>query len=278
MARSNSMTWVAMVCGLAWAGAGRQAQAQVIYVDEDATGANNGSSWANAYARLQDALAAASSGEIWVAEGVYKPDQGTGITPGDRTATLQLKNNVAILGGFSGTEILADQRNPSVNLTVLSGDLAGNDNLGDFPTGATLGENSFHVVTSSGTNSTAILDGFTITAGRANGGPSNDIAAGMFNLGGSPTLRHCTFARNSAFASGAVINSAGSSARFEECIFDENFAPQAGAMSNFSGSNVRLTDCTFSNNTAQSGGVRDTSGGVFEGMIAMGSAMDGSPG
>lgn len=48
-----------------------QAQANVLFVDADAGGANNGSSWEDAYVTLQDALANASSdNEIWVAEGV----------------------------------------------------------------------------------------------------------------------------------------------------------------------------------------------------------------
>ena len=72
-----------------------------IYVDANATGANNGSSWADAYIYLQDGLAAATSGDnIWVAQGAYKPDHGIGKTPGDRTATFELKAGVSIYGGF----------------------------------------------------------------------------------------------------------------------------------------------------------------------------------
>ncbi len=75
----------------------------IIYVDADAAGGNNGSSWLNAFNYLQDALAAASSGaEIRVAQGVYKPDRGTGITPGDPDATFQLASGVTIKGGYAG--------------------------------------------------------------------------------------------------------------------------------------------------------------------------------
>lgn len=78
---------------------------QIIYVDSDATGENDGTRWADAYIYLQDALADASNGdEILVAEGVYKPDEDTAhpTGTGDRTATFQLKNGVIMKGGYAG--------------------------------------------------------------------------------------------------------------------------------------------------------------------------------
>ena len=59
-------------------------QARTIYVDANATGVNNGTSWANAYNDLQDSLADGEVGdEILAAEGSYKPEQGIRITPDD---------------------------------------------------------------------------------------------------------------------------------------------------------------------------------------------------
>ena len=79
---------------------------KIIYVDDDATGANDGSSWENAYVYLQDALADANSAEkpveIRVAQGIYKPDMGAGITPGDREASFQLREGIALSGGYAG--------------------------------------------------------------------------------------------------------------------------------------------------------------------------------
>ena len=52
---------------------------KIIYVDVNAVGTNNGSSWADAYVHLQDALADANSlpkpVEIRVAKGIYRPDR-----------------------------------------------------------------------------------------------------------------------------------------------------------------------------------------------------------
>ena len=61
---------------------GQAGQARIIYVDDDASGANNGTSWVDAYNYLQDALVSASSGdEIRVAQGTYTPDLGAGVSP-----------------------------------------------------------------------------------------------------------------------------------------------------------------------------------------------------
>lgn len=88
-------------------------QAAILYADDDASGSNNGSSWANAYTDLQDALTSAISGdEIWVATGTYLP--GT-----LRSSEFTLKSDVALYGGFDGSGTTLDQRgkyfdNPSI--------------------------------------------------------------------------------------------------------------------------------------------------------------------
>ena len=60
--------------------------AKIIYVDDDAIGANDGTSWINAYVTLQDALMEANAtqkpAEINVGQGIYKPGQGENRTGG----------------------------------------------------------------------------------------------------------------------------------------------------------------------------------------------------
>lgn len=105
------------------------ALAGTIYVDADATGANNGASWANAFNQLHDALAAATSGdEVWIAEGLYTPCDTCPSELRDpdlpRSAAFDIPSGVVVRGGFAGTETSPSQRDPdvAVNPVVLSGD------------------------------------------------------------------------------------------------------------------------------------------------------------
>ena len=224
------------------------ATGEIIFVDVDATGVNDGLNWADAFNSLQDALAVAQFGdEIRAAQGIYKPDEGIGITPGDREATFQLINGVTLKGSYAGAgEVDPDARDIELYETILSGDLAGNDRP-DFANNA---ENSYHVVTGSGTDDTAILDGFTITAGNANGYyPEND-GGGMYNNESNPKLMNCTFTENSAERGGGVYNHR-SNPTLTNCTFTENSAERGGGMYNNSSSSVTLTSCIFSGNVAQ---------------------------
>jgi hypothetical protein len=123
-----------------------------IYVDVNATGGNNnGTSWANAFTDLQDALDESSScSEVWVAEGTYKPQDSNGFYAG---------YGLNLYGGFDGTETSRSQRDWTSNETILSGDIGNVNDPNDNATSVLV------AISSDGT----VIDGFTITKGRGDG-------------------------------------------------------------------------------------------------------------
>lgn len=121
-----------IVCTLGVEGPVR-ASGDIIYVRADALGANDGTSWPDAFTDLQDALDTARARlpeptEIWVAQGVYKPDRGTG----NKYLSFDLPDGVAVFGGFVGTDEKIGDRNPDLFQTVLSGDLLDNDDFSEL--------------------------------------------------------------------------------------------------------------------------------------------------
>ena len=228
-----------------------------IYVKHDAVGNNDGSSWTDAYTDLQDALVIAQPGhEIWVAQGVYYPAPNAL----DRTATFELQDGVPLYGGFTGMETEREQRDWEANVTVLSGDLDRNDittNGVVTDTANIAGDNAYHVVTGGGVTETAVLAGFTITAGKADGGTGQTGGGGMYNTSSSPTLTNVTFTGNYARAGGGMYNS-NSSPTLTNVTFSGNYANYGGGMNN-AGSSPTLTNVTFSGNSAyyDAGGMKN---------------------
>jgi parallel beta-helix repeat protein len=228
------------------------AQNSTIYVDADAMGNNNGTSWEDAYTTLQPALEDAADGaEIWVAEGIYVPTQET--SPGDpRSASFQLKNGVALYGGFhpSVGDTGWEDRDWVSNVTVLSGDIG----TVEDPT-----DNSYHVIYNPdelALDGSAVLDGFTVTGGNADGAEwPNTHGAGLYNsFSSSPTVTNCTFSSNSARYGGGMANRGLSSPVVTNCTFSHNSASDGGGgMYNSDSSAPVVTNCTFSGNSAGKG-------------------------
>jgi parallel beta-helix repeat protein/predicted outer membrane repeat protein len=245
-----------------WVLVSAAAGAKTIYVDADAAGGGGGTSWSDAYEYLQDALADADASakpvEIRVAQGTYKPDQGAGVEDANRTETFQLINGVALKGGYAGAgDVNPNARDVDLYETILSGDLDGDDvqvpNPSDLLTEPTRAENSYHVVTGSGTDANAVLDGFTITAGNANGTVfPHRSGAGM--CAGSPMVLSCTFNNNSAGTGGGMHTWEDVGSVISNCTFRRNYSTHGGGISGEELTLVVVANCTFSDNSAGVGG------------------------
>ncbi len=164
-----------------------------IYVDADVTSSGDSSRWDQAFQTLTSALSSvpASGAEIWVASGTYLPTSGT-----DRSISFDIPDGVMLYGGFSGTESMLSQRDITANPTILSG------NIGDVNSDS---DNSFHVITTSGSRSVVTLDGFTISGGNANGTGDTE-GGGLLSANLATTLRDCILTDNFASKGSAIYN------------------------------------------------------------------------
>ncbi|MCK5269295.1 MAG: right-handed parallel beta-helix repeat-containing protein [Sedimentisphaerales bacterium] len=140
----------------------------IIYVDKDATaGAQNGSSWYDAFLNLDAGLEIATvCDKIYVAEGRYKP---ANVNDPNQLYSFEMVNGVAVYGGFAGLGADdPDERNWMIYETILCGDITDNDNynfpVNDDPNRLNT-ENSYYVVRSEDKVNCAILDGFIIRNG-----------------------------------------------------------------------------------------------------------------
>lgn len=200
--------WLVFICLIS-----AISDARRIYVDISATGANNGTSWTNAYADLQAAIqSAVAMDTLWVAAGAYKPASDT-----VRSVSFALSKELSLFGGFKGDETNPGQRNISNNPTVLSGDIGEPGDTSD---------NSYCVVDVS---AAVLMDGFRISGGQAvySGG-------GLAVEGVAATIRNCEFLDNYAYYEGCAIECGGgwdtTELHLENCVFTRNAGGAGGAI------------------------------------------------
>jgi len=220
---------------------------QIIYVNAAATGAQNGTSWANAFTNLQTAVESAGScSQVWVAKGTYTPGKAS-----DGSYSFEMKSGVPIYGGFAGNETNLAQRNWTSNVALLLGSSRGPllQNVGLFVP----------------IDNTAVLDGFTLT------GASGQ--AGIYNVFASPIIRNCQFAgnpyfamqnaagspiiQNCGFSNGtytAVFNTGGSAPVISNCVFCANRTSNGGAAIQNLGATPLITHCLFTGNSSGDAG------------------------
>ncbi|MEE4270221.1 MAG: hypothetical protein V2I67_01015 [Thermoanaerobaculales bacterium] len=216
-----------------------------VYVDIDAAGADDGSSWADAFNDVQNGINLAVSGvDVWVAEGTYVP----GV---NRSDSFLPKPGVRVYGGFAGVESLRSERDWNANETILSGD------IGVIGTHT---DNCYHVVRAEGSTPSALLDGITIEHGYAHvGNTVDDQGAGIRARGGGVTLANCTVRDNSALSTGggAMANLGGTIKAYNSSFIDNSAAGGHGGGYYGNAASAQpqtLINCVFSGNYAYRGG------------------------
>lgn len=266
--------WVC--CGWAAAFGFGAAHGETIFVAKFASGANDGTSWNDAFVDLQQALAAANEGdEIWIASGIYTPAP----PGGSRDVAFDLKSGVAVFGGFAGFEMDLAQRDWEVNTALLCGDL----NFDDGPDFTNRSDNSYQVVRAVNLGPGARLDGVWVIAGHADGPgfgavpESRDQGSGMNVYDCAPLVENCTFTLNWSVNHGA-LNDHGHTTLIN-CEFRNNYSADFGAgLYVHHHSETRAFHCRFVDNYAVNHGAgtysRSMEGALLEDCVWINNRAD----
>lgn len=261
---------------------------------------SDGLSWTTAYPNVADALAVASPGqEIWIAEGIYYPDQAGGGNTGLPADTFTLVDKVALVGGFSGTESLASQADPQNYKSILSGDIDQNDTnvVNGIHTGYETanthnGNNSHSIVTATAVSSR--LSGIIISGGGSAQVGENVEGGGIHCSDSNLFLNKVKLVYNRVISFGGAIycnNNTGEKLLLEDVDIEGNYsgnvaggiyltngfmeirrsaltlntASYGGAIAQNAGKSV-INNSTIAYNTAgQGGGLHITGTGTFFG-------------
>ena len=220
-----------------------------IYVDCNAAGMGDGTSWRDAFRGLKEACEAAKSfeesvpKEIWIARGLYKP----GVNPSDY---FSLTANTSYIGGFAGSETAKNQRDAAANKVTISGEIgAGIYSWQLF--GAFDGNNVKTI------NGDIAFEDIEFTSSRAAGSGSRNAGAAIYSVqsaGYNLQVLNCSFNNFHANGLGGAIYSQGSGVDISNSNFlNCSSSSAAGGVLYFSGSGkAELTNVTI--NSVISGG------------------------
>ncbi len=194
-----------------------------LYVNQNATGANNGSSWTDAYTDARDAfINTTPNAEIWIAQGTYIRNST------DRNTVFGWsQDSIRVYGGFTGSETMRNQRDWNANPTIFSGDIGVTGDSTD---------NAYTVfIGPVGDLKYALIDGVKITGGNAdqNSYPNNNSTGG-----------------------GMIVDNEVDHIIIKNVEFYGNYAKEGGAISTYGSSgddcNISLENVIAHHNTGSS--------------------------
>ncbi len=219
-----------------------------VFVNQNANGTNDGSSWTNAYTNLNDAInAAPANAQLWIAAGTYKPGTTT-------TDAFKPSNSLEFYGGFSGTETMLSQRDVSANSTILSGDLLGDDVLDDFTTNRA--DNTLHIFwLEIGVD--GVFDGLIFEGGQTAdaSGSGDDRRGGAILSYGKLKVQNCIFRQNYGYYGGGMYprQAGANGTEIIDCMFMNN-SGGFGAGVFMASTQGTIENCTFTNNEVTGNG------------------------
>ncbi|MCX7045271.1 MAG: right-handed parallel beta-helix repeat-containing protein [Candidatus Sumerlaeota bacterium] len=215
--------------------------ASQVYVDLFSTFPLNGGDWAHAMRKINHGLLIAqafSVPEVWVAEGTY-------------AGMVTMQDGVALYGGFRGTETALVQRDMAAYPAII--DAAG----------------AKHALLLDSISS-AVIDGFTIRGGNANGtgGTPDGSGGGVYarRAGANVTLAQCMI-RNNYGRNGGGLYITSSSLSVINSVIALNSCTYGGGVYADDGATPVFTNCSIANNSSSWGGGLWMSGSAFASLL-----------
>jgi parallel beta-helix repeat protein len=216
--------------------------AKTYYVKSDGDNGNDGLSWENAKASIQEAVDVATPGDqIFAAQGTYTISEN-----------IYMRHRINIYGGFAGTESSLTERPALIYGKTREGEATVLD-----------GGGTSRLIYQSGTFSTlTTIDGFVIQ----NGSVSNEDGGGVYLNGSGIILNNATLIGNVATGStgegGGSIGGRGGgiyanyASRVTNCLIINNRSTVEGGgiAAGRENSRTAVINCLITNNTSENGG------------------------